>query len=43
LPAGERIEAANAALSSTEVPAILRYDTSGGELGHRLDHWDLDE
>ena len=41
LPAGERIEAANAALSSTEVPAILRYDTSGGELGHRLDHWDL--
>lgn len=41
LPAGERIAAANAALSSTEVPAVFRYDTSGGPVGHRFDYWDL--
>jgi AraC-like DNA-binding protein len=41
LPAVDRIEAANAALSSTDVPAIFRYDASEGEVGHRLDYWDL--
>lgn len=41
LPASERIAATNAALSSTEIPAILRYDTSRGPVGHRLDYWDL--
>lgn len=41
LPADERIAAANAALSSTEVPAVFRYDTSGGPVGHRFDYWDL--
>lgn len=41
LPAGDRIEATDAALASTDVPAIFRYDTSDGEVGHRLDYWDL--
>lgn len=41
LPAIDRVGAANAALSSTDVPAIFRYDTSEGEIGHRLDYWDL--
>jgi AraC-like DNA-binding protein len=41
LPAGERIEAADAAMSDTEVPAVFSYDTSEGPVGHRFDHWDL--
>jgi AraC-like DNA-binding protein len=41
LPAVDRIEATNAALADTDVPAIFRYDTSEGEVGHRLDYWDL--
>jgi hypothetical protein len=40
-PTGDRIEATNAALADTDVPAIFRYDTSRGEVGHRLDYWDL--
>jgi len=41
LAASERIEAANAALSSTEIPAIFHYGTSEGPVGHRFDYWDL--
>ena len=41
LPAVDRIEATNAALADTDVPAIFRYNTSEGEVGHRLDYWDL--
>lgn len=41
LPTGDRIEATNAALADTDVPAMFRYDTSRGEVGHRLDYWDL--
>lgn len=41
LPASHRIEAINGALADTEVPAIYRYDTSGGGVGHRVDYWDL--
>jgi AraC-like DNA-binding protein len=41
LAASERIEAANAALSSTEIPAIFDYGTSEGPVGHRFDYWDL--
>ncbi len=32
LPAGDRIEATNAALADTDVPAIFRYDTVVAEL-----------
>jgi AraC-like DNA-binding protein len=41
LPAGDRIEATDAALASTDVPAVFHYDNSGGAVGHRLDYWDL--
>jgi AraC family transcriptional activator of tynA and feaB len=41
LPTGDRIEATNAALADTDVPAIFRYDTSVGQVGHRLDYWDV--
>jgi hypothetical protein len=41
LAASERIEAANAALSSTEIPAVFHYGTSEGPVGHRFDYWDL--
>jgi AraC-like DNA-binding protein len=41
LPAADRIEATNAALADTDVPALFRYDTSEGAVGHRLDYWDL--
>ena len=41
LPAADRIEATNATLADTDVPAVFRYDTSRGQVGHRLDYWDL--